>query len=180
MSSPPSSASTSPESDQLQEPTLLIDDKAYAFEALSDRAKVLSNDFVRTHQEWTDLQHRYRQFLAMETTVVNQLKDEVDRAGLRPHDLAPGDDIAQQALLTIDATAYAIEQIPAQAKLYVNDLLRANQERGQLEFRLRQLDAARAAYQGALRDELAASGAVSLATSTATTSTATTTTSGAN
>ena len=176
MSSPPNPASTSPESDQPQEPTLLIDDKAYAYGALSDRAKVLSNDFVRTHQEWTDLQHRYRQVLAMETTVVNQLKDEVDRAGLRPHEPVTSGDLVQQALLTIDATAYAIEQIPDQARLYVNDLLRAHQERGQLEFRLRQLDAARAAYQGALRDELAASGAVSLATSTETA----TTTSGAN
>jgi hypothetical protein len=176
MSSPPNPANTSPESDQPQEPTLLIDDKAYAYGALSDRAKVLSNDFVRTHQEWTDLQHRYRQFLAMETTVVNQLKDEVDRAGLRPHEPVTSGDLVQQALLTIDATAYAIEQIPDQARLYVNDLLRTHQERGQLEFRLRQLDAARAAYQGALRDELAASGAVSLATSTATA----TTTSGAN
>ena len=176
MSSPPNPASTSPESDQPQEPTLLIDDKAYAYGALSDRAKVLSNDFVRTHQEWAELQHRYRQFLAMETTVVNQLKDEVDRAGLRPHEPVTSGDLVQQALLTIDATAYAIEQIPDQARLYVNDLLRAHQERGQLEFRLRQLDAARAAYQGALRDELAASGAVSLATSTETA----TTTSGAN
>ena len=176
MSSPPNPANTSPESDQPQEPTLLIDDKAYAYGALSDRAKVLSNDFVRTHQEWTDLQHRYRQFLAMETTVVNQLKDEVDRAGLRPHEPVTSGDLVQQALLTIDATAYAIEQIPDQARLYVNDLLRTHQERGQLEFRLRQLDAARAAYQGALRDELAASGAESLATSTATA----TTTSGAN
>lgn len=155
-------AQSAPQIDSFEAPTLLVDDKAYAFDALSDRAKLLSGDFVRTNQEWTELHHRYRQFLAMETTVVNQLKEELDRSGLQPHDPSSSDDDSPPALLTIDATAYAIDQIPDSVRLYVDDLVRANQERSLLEFRLRQLDAARSAFQSALGQELDSSGVEAL------------------
>jgi hypothetical protein len=61
--------------------------------------------------------------------------------------------------LTIDDKSYDATKIPDNVRLYVEDLVRNNQERSQLEFRLRQLDAARTAYLAAIRDELQASGA---------------------
>jgi hypothetical protein len=62
-------------------------------------------------------------------------------------------------LLTIDDKSYDATAIPDSVRLYVEDLVRSNQERSQLEFRLRQLDAARTAYLAALRDELNSTGA---------------------
>ena len=65
----------------------------------------------------------------------------------------------EQPLLTIDDKSYDATNIPDTVRLYVEDLVRNNQERSQLEFRLRQLDAARTAYLSAIRDELESSGA---------------------
>ncbi len=53
-------AEATPDTAEQQPPVLTIDGTAYAFESLSERAQLLSVDFVRTDQEWTMLQHRYR------------------------------------------------------------------------------------------------------------------------
>ena len=140
-------------------PVLTIDGTAYAFETLSERSRLLSLDFVRSDQEWTELQHRYRQFVAMEATVVNHLKEEVEKSDMEPVWTSGNPNDSDQPLLTIDDKSYDATKIPDNVRLYVEDLVRNNQERSQLEFRLRQLDAARTAYLAAIRDELQASGA---------------------
>jgi hypothetical protein len=145
-----------------QPPVLTLDGTAYAFEALSERARLLSVDFVRTDQEWQALQHRYRQFVAMEATVVNHLKEEVEKSEMEPVWTSGNPTESEQPLLTIDDKSYDATAIPDNVRLYVEDLVRNNQERTQLEFRLRQLDAARTAYLGAIREELESSGAVPL------------------
>jgi hypothetical protein len=141
-----------------QPPVLTLDGTAYAFDALSERARLLSVDFVRTDQEWMALQHRYRQFVAMEATVVNHLKEEVEKSEMEPVWTSGNPSESEQPLLTIDDKSYDATKIPDNVRLYVEDLVRNNQERGQLEFRLRQLDAARTAYLGAIREELESSG----------------------
>ena len=124
---------------------------------------------MRTDQEWTQLQHRYRQFLAMETTVVNSLKTEVERSGMEP--LASGtppspdagDDpggpaeAAERPRLSIDGLIYDASALPSAVQLVVDDLIRNAEERRELEFRLRQLDAARITYLQEIRQELATS-----------------------
>jgi hypothetical protein len=140
-------------------PVLTIDGTAYDFETLSERSRLLSVDFVRSDQEWTELQHRYRQFVAMEATVVNHLKEEVEKSDMEPVWTSGNPNDSEQPLLTIDDKSYDATTIPDNVRLYVEDLVRNNQERSQLEFRLRQLDAARTAYLAAIRDELQASGA---------------------
>jgi hypothetical protein len=49
-------------------PVLTLDGVAYAFESLSERARLLTLDVIRTEQDWQSLNHRYRQVLAMDTT----------------------------------------------------------------------------------------------------------------
>ena len=170
---------------------LTVDGQSYPFTQLSERAQGLSLDYVRTDQEWSQLQHRYRQFLAMETTVVNSLKAEVERSGMEP--LASGttpspdagDDpggpaepaaMAQPAgrpgaeerpRLSIDGLSYDASALPSAVQLVVDDLIRNTEERRELEFRLRQLDAARITYLQEIRQELAMSTTQPL-TSTAT------------
>lgn len=141
-----------------QPPVLTLDGTAYAFNNLSERAQLLSVDFVRTDQEWMALQHRYRQFVAMEATVVNHLKEEVEKSELEPVWTSGEPSDSETPLLTIDDKSYDASKIPDNVRLYVEDLVRNNQERGQLEFRLRQLDAARSAYLGAIREDLETNG----------------------
>ena len=137
-----------------QPPVLTLDGTAYAFDALSDRARMLSVDFVRTDQEWMALQHRYRQFVAMEATVVSQLKQEVEKSDMEPVWTSGEPTESDKPLLTIDSKSYDASNIPDSVRVYVEDLVRNNQERGQLEFRLRQLDAARSAFLEVIRQEL--------------------------
>lgn len=139
--------------EQQEAPVLTIDGVAYDFNGLSDRARMLSVDFVRTDQEWNALQHRYRQFVAMEVTYVNSLKEEVEKAKLEPV-YTSDPEKSEVPLLTIDQVSYDASKIPDAVRLYVEDLVRNNQERGQLEFRLRQLDAARSAFLEVIRQEL--------------------------
>ena len=146
---------------------LTIDGHSYLFEALSERARLLSLDYVRTDQEWTQLLHRYRQFVAMETTVVNHLKDEVQKAELQPVESNGDPAASERPLLTIDATSYDASAIPDTVRVYVEDLVRNSQERQELEFRLRQLDAARTTYLSEIRAELSASGAAPIETPSA-------------
>lgn len=152
--------STEINSGEQQSPVLTLDGTAYAFNDLSDRARMLSVDFVRTDQEWTALRHRYRQFVAMEATVVSQLKQEVDKSEMQPL-WSSGESNQESAkpLLTIDDKSYDASHVPDGVRVVVEDLVRNNRERGQLEFRLRQLDAARSAYLGVIREELKNSGA---------------------
>ena len=153
-------ATTTPESASAEQPPVLtFDGRSYQFDALSERARFLSVDFVRTDQEWSVLQHRYRQFVAMEATVVHHLKEEVEKSDMEPIWTEGESSQHDQPLLTIDDKSYDATKIPETVRLYVEDLVRNNQERGQLEFRLRQLDAARTAYLAAIRDELDSSGA---------------------
>jgi len=123
--------------EQQQPSVLTIDGTAYGFDTLSERAQLLSVDFVRTDQEWISLQHRYRQFLAMEATVVNQLKEEVEKSEMEPVWTSGNRSETAQPLLTIDDKSYDASKIPDNIRVYVEDLVRNNQERGQLEFRLR-------------------------------------------
>lgn len=150
---------TSLDTDAQPSALLTLDGMAYAFESLNERAQMLGVDCVRTDQEWYALQHRYRQFVAMQATVVSHLKQEVESSDMQPVWTSGNPNDSDQPLLTIDDKSYDASEIPDNVRLYVEDLMRNNQERDQLEFRLRQLDAARTTYLAELRDELESSGA---------------------
>ena len=157
-------------------PVLTLDGVAYAFESLSERARLLTLDVIRTEQEWQSLNHRHRQVLAMDTTIVNTMKEEVEQAGLEPLQSNGEADGSEKPLLTIDALSYDASSIPERVRVLLDDLVRNNQDRSQLEFRLRQLDASRLGYLSGIREELSSSGATPLNSKPATTTTTTTTT----
>lgn len=140
-------------------PVLNIDGVGYAFDNLSERARLLSIDFINTDQEWQQLQHRLRQLLAMETAMVNSLKEEVEQSGMEPVWTSGEPRDSDKPLLTIDSKSYDAASIPDAVRLHVEDLLRNNQDRSRLEFRLRQLDAARLGYLTVIREDLNTSGA---------------------
>jgi hypothetical protein len=140
-------------------PTLTVDGVVYAYEELGELAQMLSSDYIRTEQDWQELQHRLRQFVAMESTMVDILKREVEQAGLEPVVSGSEAGSSDQPLLTIDSQSYDATTLPERVQMHVDDLIRNNQERSQLEYRLRQLDAARLGYLSRIRDELSSSGA---------------------
>jgi hypothetical protein len=156
----PKANSEPDESRSTEEPALLtVDGKAYLIEGLSERARLLSLDCVRTEQEWLALQHRYRQFVAMEATVVKHLKEEVEKSGLEQVWSTSESSDGDLQLLTIDDKSYDANMISDAVRCYVEDLMHNSQERSQLEFRLRQLDAASSAFHAMVREELEKSGA---------------------
>ena len=167
-------------------PVLTLDGVAYGFESLSERARLLTLDVIRTEQEWQSLTHRYRQVLAMDSTIVNTMKEEVEQAGLEPLEsngkasngkASNGEaSSSERPLLTIDALSYDASSIPERVRVLLDDLVRNNQDRSQLEFRLRQLDASRLGYLSGIREELSSSGATPLNSQPATTTTTSTTT----
>ena len=157
-------------------PVLTLDGVSYAFESLSERARLLTLDVIRTEQDWQSLNHRYRQVLAMDTTIVNTMKVEVEQAGLEPLESNGEASSSETPLLTIDALSYDASSIPERVRVLLDDLVRNNQDRNQLEFRLRQLDASRLGYLSGIREELSSSGATPLNTQLTTTTTTTTST----
>ena len=156
-------------------PVLTLDGVAYAFESLSERARLLTLDVIRTEQEWQSLNHRYRQVLAMDTTIVNTMKVEVEQAGLEPLESNGEASSSETPLLTIDALSYDASAIPERVRVLLDDLVRNNQDRNQLEFRLRQLDASRLGYLSGIREELSSSGVTPLNPQPTTTTSTTTT-----
>ena len=156
-------------------PVLTLDGVAYAFEGLSERARLLTVDVIRTEQEWQSLNHRYRQVLAMDTTIVNTMKVEVEQAGLEPVESNGEANSSETPLLTIDALSYDASAIPERVRVLLDDLVRNNQDRSQLEFRLRQLDASRLGYLSGIREELSSSGVTPLNPQPTTTTSTTTT-----
>ena len=138
---------------------LTVDGLRYDLETLSEQLRLFSEDLIRTEQEWQGLQHRLRQFVAMESAMVNTLKQEVEQAGLEPRFSNEEPMSGDVPLLTIDGQTYDASELPEGVRLAVEDLVRNRQEREVLEFRLRQLDAARQGYGSAIREQLKASGA---------------------
>jgi hypothetical protein len=135
-------------------PVLSLDGQNYAFDDLSDRLRMLSIDYIRTDQEWQQLQRQLRQFLATESTLVNLLKLEVEQSEMEPIWTSGEPGESEKPLLTIDSKSYDATNIPDAVRMHVEDLVGNNQQRGELEFRMRQLDAARLGYLTIIREEL--------------------------
>jgi len=133
-------------------PHITVDDTSYAIESLSDRAKLLVSDLYRTVQEYQGLFASYRQSVTLTDTYSGGLKAEVEKAELPV--LFQYDSESDKPSITIEDKQYDASELPDSVKAYVAELLRANQQKTQIEFRLRQLDAARNSYIGALKSEI--------------------------
>jgi len=146
-----------------EEPAVLrFDGERYAFASLSDRARLLSSDYLKTKREWDEQQQRYEQLVAGKTQSVSALKQEVEKAGMQPVWPMAEPDGVVRPLLTIDSKSYDATTVPDSVREQLEALLAQNKACAELEYALRQLDAACTAYEEAIREELKAIAATPL------------------
>ena len=133
-------------------PSVTIDDKKFLVENLNDKSKMFLNDLAKTIMEYKELLRSYNQSLTLTNTYASGLKTEVEKVGL--------EEISDQDTpsITIADKTYDGSDLPDTVKAYVSELVRANNNKTALEFRLRQLDAARLTFISALKTEVEESG----------------------
>ena len=134
-------------------PYITVDGTSYALDSLNDRTRLLASDLLRTVQEYRGLIANYRQSVTLTSTYSGGLKQEVEKAELPVAIENPYSD-EEKPTIKIGEVSYEASDLPDSVKAYVAELVRANNQKTQLEFRLRQLDAARNAYVKAIQDEI--------------------------
>ena len=133
-------------------PSVTINDKKYLVEDLNDKSKLFLNDLTRTVMEYKELLRSYNQSLTLTNTYASGLKTEVEKVGL-PESLNE-----DSPSITIADKTYDGSDLPDTVKAYVSELVRANQNKTNLEYRLRQLDASRITFINSLKAEVEESG----------------------
>ena len=133
-------------------PSVTINDKKYLVEDLNDKSKLFLNDLTRTVMEYKELLRSYNQSLTLTNTYASGLKTEVEKVGL------PESSNEESPSITIADKTYDGSDLPDTVKAYVSELVRANQNKTNLEYRLRQLDASRITFINSLKAEVEESG----------------------
>ena len=133
-------------------PSITINDQRYLLEDLNDKAKNFVNDLSRTVMEYKELLRSYNQSLTLTNTYASGLKTEVEKVGL------PEPENDDSPTITIADKTYDGSDLPDTVKAYVSELVRANQNKSNIEYRLRQLDAARITFINCLKAEVEDSG----------------------
>ena len=133
-------------------PSVTINEKKYLVEDLNDKSKLFLNDLTRTVMEYKELLRSYNQSLTLTNTYASGLKTEVEKVGL------PESSNEDSPSITIADKTYDGSDLPDTVKAYVSELLRANQNKTNIEYRLRQLDAARITFINSLKETVEASG----------------------
>ena len=133
-------------------PSVTINDEKFLIENLNDKSKMFLNDLTRTVMEYKELLRSYNQSLTLTNTYASGLKTEVEKVGLEE---TSEEDVPS---ITIADKKYDGSDLPDSVKAYVSELVRANNNKNVLEFRLRQLDAARITYINSLKTEIEESG----------------------
>ena len=133
-------------------PSVTINDQKFLVENLNDKSKMYLNDLTKTVMEYKELLRSYNQSLTLTNTYASGLKSEVEKVGLpeSAEDGAPS--------ITIADKTYDGSDLPDSVKAYVSELVRANNNKNVLEYRLRQLDAARITFINSLKEEVESSG----------------------
>ena len=133
-------------------PSVTINDQKYLISELDEKSKSLLNDLTRTVMEYKELLKSYNQSLTLTNTYASGLKTEVEKTGLQESSNEDSPSI------TIADKTYDGSDLPDTVKAYVSELLRANQNKTNIEYRLRQLDAARITFINSLKNAVEASG----------------------
>ncbi len=133
-------------------PSITINDQRYLLDDLNDKAKAFVKDLSRTVMEYKELLRSYNQSLTLTNTYASGLKTEVEKVGL------PEPENEDAPTITIADKTYDGSDLPDSVKAYVSELLRANQNKANIEYRLRQLDAARITFINCLQAEVEESG----------------------
>ena len=133
-------------------PSVTINDEKFLIENLNDKSKMFLNDLSRTVMEYKELLRSYNQSLTLTNTYATGLKTEVEKVGLEE---TSEKDVPS---ITIADKKYDGSDLPDSVKAYVSELVRANNNKNALEYRLRQLDAARITFINSLKSEISESG----------------------
>ena len=133
-------------------PSVTIDDKKFLVENLNDKSKMFLNDLAKTVMEYKELLRSYNQSLTLTNTYASGLKTEVEKVGLQ--EISDKDTPS----ITIADKTYDGSDLPDSVKAYVSELVRVNTNKTAIEFRLRQLDAARITFINSLKTEVEESG----------------------
>ena len=133
-------------------PSVTINDKKYLVEDLNDKSKLFLSDLTRSVMEYKELLRSYNQSLTLTNTYASGLKTEVEKVGL------PESTNEDSPSITIAEKTYDGSDLPDTVKAYVSELVRANQNKTNLEYRLRQLDASRITFINSLKAEVEESG----------------------
>ena len=133
-------------------PSVTINDQKYLISELDEKSKNLLNDLTRTVMEYKELLRSYNQSLTLTNTYASGLKTEVEKNGL------PESSNEDSPSITIADKKYDGSDLPDTVKAYVSELLRANQNKTNIEYRLRQLDAARITFINSLKEAVESSG----------------------
>ena len=133
-------------------PSITINDQKFLIENLNDKSKMFLNDLAKTVMEYKELLRSYNQSLTLTNTYASGLKTEVEKVGLE--ETSDKD----TPTITIADKTYDGSDLPDTVKAYVSELVRANNNKTALEFRLRQLDAARLTFINSLKTEVEESG----------------------
>jgi hypothetical protein len=133
-------------------PSVTINEKKYLVSDFDDKSKSLLNDLARTVMEYKELLRSYNQTLTLTNTYASGLKTEVEKVDL------PESSNEDSPSITIADKKYDGSDLPDTVKAYVSELLRANQNKTNIEYRLRQLDAARITFINTLKEAVEASG----------------------
>tara|TARA_Y100000589_G_scaffold329795_1_gene377527 strand:+ start:783 stop:1229 length:447 start_codon:yes stop_codon:yes gene_type:complete len=133
-------------------PSVTINDQKFLIENLNDKSKMFLSDLTKTVMEYKELLRSYNQSLTLTNTYASGLKTEVEKVGL-PESSGDG-----APSITIADKTYDGSDLPDSVKAYVSELVRANNNKNVLEYRLRQLDAARITYINSLKNEVDTSG----------------------
>ena len=133
-------------------PSVTINDEKFLIENLNDKSKMFLNDLTKTVMEYKELLRSYNQSLTLTNTYASGLKTEVEKVGL--------EETTEEGVpsITIADKTYDGSDLPDSVKAYVSELVRANNNKNVLEYRLRQLDAARITFINSLKEEVEASG----------------------
>lgn len=133
-------------------PSVTINEQKYLISDLDEKSKSLLNDLTRTVMEYKELLRSYNQSLTLTNTYASGLKTEVEKVGLQEssNENSPS--------ITIADKKYDGSDLPDTVKAYVSELIRANQNKSNIEYRLRQLDAARITFINTLKEAVEASG----------------------
>ena len=102
--------------------------------------------------EYNEILRSYNQSLTLTNTYASGLKTEVEKTGL------PESSDDDSPSITIADKKYDGSDLPDSVKAYVSELLRANQNKTNIEYRLRQLDAARITFINTLQSSVEESG----------------------
>tara|TARA_Y100000991_G_scaffold167528_1_gene129324 strand:+ start:1060 stop:1509 length:450 start_codon:yes stop_codon:yes gene_type:complete len=133
-------------------PSVTINDNKYLVDDLNDKSKLFLNDLTRTVMEYKELLRSYNQSLTLTNTYASGLKTEVEKIGL------PESSNEDSPSIKIADKTYDGSDLPDTVKAYVSELVRANQNKTNLEYRLRQLDASRITFINSLKAEVEESG----------------------